>query len=168
MSSDDSDFEQDDDTNLANTFLTFSVAGEEYAVSVSCVTEIVRLPKSYSIPDVPSYVRGVINLRGKVIPLVDVRSRFAMPETEYTDRTVVVVLETGETTTGLIVDGVAEVSEIAPDQIEPRPSVAGSGARSMVSGVGKRANGVSFVLDVDVMLELGAEARGATVLAMGS
>ncbi len=167
MSIDESDFEQDDDNNLANTFLTFSVAGEEYAVSVSCVTEIVRLPKAYSIPDVPTYVRGVINLRGKVIPLIDVRSRFAMPEAAYSDRTVVVVLETGEAATGLIVDAVAEVSEIPSSQIEPHPRFMGKSKRSMVSGVGKRANGVSFVLDVDAMLALDSEPSTDT-LATGS
>jgi purine-binding chemotaxis protein CheW len=148
-----------EDGDFSNTFLTFTVAAEEYAVSVSCVTEIVRLQKSYSIPDVPSYVRGVINLRGKVIPLIDMRSRLGMPESAYTDRTVVVVLEVADAATGLIVDAVAEVAEILPEQIEARPPGMSRGTRALVTGVGKRASGVSFVLNVEAMLELGADER---------
>jgi purine-binding chemotaxis protein CheW len=150
----DSDDDFDDDGNVDNTYLTFSVASEEYAVAVSCVTEIVRLQKAYAMPDVPSYVRGVINLRGKVIPLIDVRSRFGMPESDYTDRTVVVVLEVGDATTGLIVDGVSEVAEIAPGDVDAPPSIGGRGASAMVMGIGKRASGVSFILDVHAMLEV--------------
>jgi purine-binding chemotaxis protein CheW len=142
----------DDDGNSEHTFLTFHVGGEEYAVPVAFVTEIVRLQKSFLIPDVPAYVRGVINLRGKVIPLLDVRSRFGLADAAYTDRTVVVVLEVGEASTGLVVDAVSEVAEILPEQVEPRLHIASSGDRPMVKGMGKRANGVSFLLDVHALL----------------
>ena len=160
---DDGDAEDYDDSKVDSTFLTFNVGTEEYAVSVACVTEIVRMQKSYAIPDVPSYVRGVINLRGKVIPLVDVRSRFGMPQSEYTDRTVIVVLELGDTATGLIVDGVTEVAEIPAEQIEPRPSH-GRVARPMVMGVAKRSTGVSFILDVNSMLEVTSEAAASAAM----
>jgi purine-binding chemotaxis protein CheW len=154
------DIEGDDDTgNGEHTFLTFHVDGEEYAVPVAYVTEIVRLQKSFAIPDVPAYVRGVINLRGKVIPLLDVRSRFGLPDAAYTDRTVVVVLEVGETSTGLVVDAVSEVAEILPDQIEPHLQIASTRGRHMVKGMGKRANGVSFLLDVDALLATGGANR---------
>lgn len=89
----DSELFDEDDSNVENTFLTFHVEGGEYAVSVGYVTEIVRLQKMFAMPDVPEYIRGVINLRGKVIPLLDVRNRFGLPEAPYTDRTVIVVLE---------------------------------------------------------------------------
>jgi purine-binding chemotaxis protein CheW len=153
MINDDFDNLDDDDGNLEHTFLTFLVDGEEYAVPVACVTEIVRLQKTFLIPDVPTYIRGVINLRGKVITLLDVRSRFGLSDAAYTDRTVVVVLEVGDTATGLVVDAVSEVAEILPDQIELRARSA-QGGHGMVKGMGKRATGVSFILDVDTLLDI--------------
>jgi purine-binding chemotaxis protein CheW len=154
MSDDELDHDDADESHVEHTYLTFCVKCEEYAVPVAHVSEIVRLQKCYVIPDVPSYVRGVLNLRGKVIPLVDVRSRFGIEEGPYTDRTVVVVLELGDACTGLIVDSVSEVAEIAPADVEPPPRVAGRGEAAMVLGLGKRENGVSFILDVNAMLEV--------------
>jgi purine-binding chemotaxis protein CheW len=139
MSHDDADSIDDDDDNIDNTYLTFNVAEEEYAVHVRHVTEIVRLQKSFAVPDVPGYIRGVINLRGKVIPLLDVRSRFGLREAEYSDRTVIVVLEVGETATGLVVDGVSEVAEILAGDIDTKAVHGRSKKGSLVSGMGKRA-----------------------------
>jgi purine-binding chemotaxis protein CheW len=153
---------EDDDDNIDNTYLTFIVDEEEYAVHVSHVTEIVRLQKSFAVPDVPGYIRGVINLRGKVIPLLDVRSRFGLKEAEYTDRTVIVVLEVGETATGLVVDGVSEVAEITPENIDTRSIPAHQGRGSMVSGMGKRADRVSFILDVPFLLSADSSTRTKT------
>lgn len=149
---DDVDALADDEDSSENTYLTFHVGGEEYAVPVALVTEIVRLQKTFSVPDVPSYIRGVINLRGKVIPLLDVRGRFGLPEAVYTDRTVVVVLDLADCATGLVVDGVSDVTEIPPDHIEIHAGLK-SGERSMVKGMGRREERVSFVLDVDALLE---------------
>ena len=132
---------------------------------VAHVTEIVRLQKSFAIPDVPAYVRGVINLRGKVIPLVDVRGRFGLAQANYTDRTVVVVLELATQATGLVVDAVSEVAEITPDMIEPRGALATRSERPLVRGMGKRPNGISFILDLEALLATdSAAARSAPVL----
>jgi purine-binding chemotaxis protein CheW len=149
---DDLELSDDDDGNIEHTYLTFHVGGEEYAVPVGFVTEIVRLQRTFIIPDVPEYIRGVINLRGKVIPLLDVRSRFGLAQAAYNDRTVVVVLEVGETPTGLVVDGVSEVAEIPPEQIDAR-AVRSRGPSAMVKGMGKRASGVCFILDVGALLD---------------
>ena len=149
---DEDDLNSDDDGNLDNTYLTFQVGESEYAVEVAAVTEIVRLQQTFSVPDVPDCVRGVINLRGKVIPLIDVRARFGLKEAAYTDRTVVVVLEASDSSTGLIVDGVSEVTEILPEQIEPRSQMKSLGRPSVVKGLGKRASRVSFILDVPSLL----------------
>jgi purine-binding chemotaxis protein CheW len=157
MSYDDLDPEGEDEDNADHTYLTFLVGGEEYAVPVTTVTEIVRLQKTFAIPDCPGYIRGVINLRGKVIPLLDVRNRFGLADAAYTDRTVVVVLEVAETATGLVVDGVSEVAEITPEQIETRAGMKSLGQRSMVTGMGKRASGVSFILDVPALLDIQAD-----------
>lgn len=150
----------DDDDGNDDTYLTFSVAGEEYAVHVGHVTEIVRLQRSFAVPDVPDYIRGVINLRGKVIPLLDVRRRFGLSAADYTDRTVVVVLEVGEIATGLVVDGVSDVTEIAPGQIETRVQSANAGT-SLLKGMGRRGDRVSFILDVPVLV---AAEAGATAV----
>ncbi|MET0342838.1 MAG: chemotaxis protein CheW [Polyangiales bacterium] len=153
MDSDAELFDDDDDGHVEDTFLTFHVADEEYAVPVAHVTEIVRLQKTYAMPDVPDYIRGVINLRGKVIPLLDVRSRFGLSETGYTDRTVVVVLDLDETVTGLVVDGVSEVVEIPPSEIEPAGRSQNQRQKPMVKGLGKRENRVCFILDVNALLD---------------
>jgi len=152
MSYDDLDaLDEGDEDSSANTFVTFLVEGEEYAVEVRYVTEIVRLQRIFAVPDVPAYIRGVINLRGKVIPLVDVRARFGFREEAYSDRTVVLVIESADTRTGLIVDAVSDVVEIPPTSIEPAPARA-SRTSGLVRGVGKRAERVSFILDVPPLL----------------
>lgn len=156
MIDDEMDLVDDEDDNAEHTYLTFQVGEEQYAVPVANVTEIVRLQRSFGIPDVPSFIRGVINLRGKVIPLLDVRARFGLERTDLNDLTVVVVLEVGDTATGLIVDAVSEVTEILPANVEPRPAWrGGGGARgAMIRGIGKRGENVSFLLDVGALLDV--------------
>lgn len=142
----------DEEDNLDNTYLTFSVAGEDYALHVAHVIEIVRLQRIFAVPDVASHIRGVINLRGKVIPLLDVRARFGLPDAAYNDRTVVVVIQIGDTPTGLIVDGVFDIAEIQPSQIEPAPSAVRAAGSSLVTGMGKRGDRVSFIIDVPTLV----------------
>ena len=156
MIDDELDLVDDEEDNIEHTYLTFQVGEEQYAVPVAYVTEIVRLQRSFAIPDVPSFIRGVINLRGKVIPLLDVRARFGLHETDLNELTVVVVLEVGDTSTGLIVDAVSEVVEIPPASVEPRPAWrGGGGARgAMIRGIAKREDSVSFLLDVDALLDV--------------
>lgn len=168
MFNDDFDNLDDDDGNVENTYLTFQVDGEEYAVPVAYVTEIVRLQKTFMIPDVPSYIRGVINLRGKVITLLDVRNRFGLADAAYTDRTVVVVLEVADTATGLVVDAVSEVAEILPEQIELRARAGAGDRQGMVKGMGKRANGVSFILDVHSLLDITPQQLGVEPVAISA
>jgi purine-binding chemotaxis protein CheW len=143
---DDQDFEDDD--NIENTFLTFAVGQEEYAIHVAHVTEIVRFQKVFAVPDVARHIRGVINLRGKVIPLLDVRARFGLDDTVYTDRTVIVVIEHDGSPTGLVVDAVFDIAEIAPAMIEPTPTVTRSTERSLITGMSKRGDRINFVVDV--------------------
>jgi purine-binding chemotaxis protein CheW len=153
MSNEDFDLDDDDDDdNLENTYLTFSIAGEDYALHVANVIEIVRLERIYAVPDVESHIRGVMNLRGKVIPLLDVRARFGLPHAEYTDRTVVVVIHIGDAPTGLVVDGVFDIAEIAPQQIEPAPTAMASGSAALVTGMGKRDGRVSFIVDAATLV----------------
>lgn len=134
-------------------YLTFPVGAEFYGVSITAVTEIVGLQRIMSVPDVPHYIKGVINLRGKVIPLMDVRLRFGIPEKEYDDRTVVIVLQVNNAPVGLIVDGVNEVLDIPDDQIDRAHSFSNSEGHSLVKGLGRMDERVAILLDVSRLVE---------------
>jgi len=146
------DVYDDDEENLEDTYLTFRIDAEEYALPVSHVTEIIRLQRISQVPDMPHSFRGVLNLRGKVIPVMDVRSRFSLPVRDYDDRTVVVVLEVGPSAVGLVVDAVSEVVELPPACIDPAPPTSG-GQTSAVCGMAKRDDEVSILLDVERLMD---------------
>lgn len=134
-------------------YLTFPVGTELYGVSIKMVTEIVGLQRIMSVPDVPPYIKGVINLRGKVIPLMDVRLRFGIPEKDYDDRTVVIVLQVNDAPVGLIVDGVNEVLDIPDDHIDRAHSFSNSEGRSLVKGLGRMDERVAILLDASRLVE---------------
>lgn len=141
--------------SIETMYLTFPVGDELYGVSIGLVTEIVGLQKIMQVPDVPDYIKGVINLRGKVIPLMDVRLRFGMVEREYDDRTVVIVLQINDAPVGLVVDGVNEVLDIPDSQIDRANSFSGNENRSLVLGLGRLEDRVAILLDVNLLLEAG-------------
>ena len=120
------------------TYVSFSVDSENYAVGVGVVTEIIRFnPGALTeMPEFPKFMRGVLNLRGKVFPVMDLRLRFGLNPIPNSDRTVVLVISANEQTTGLIVDSVSEVIRIAPEQIEPAPLWKEAGSTGLVSGMG--------------------------------
>lgn len=140
-----------DRENLDDMYLTFAIGEEHYGVSITMVTEIVGLQKIMSVPDVPHYIKGVINLRGKVIPLMDVRLRFGMEEKPYDDRTVVIVLQVNNAPIGMIVDGVSEVLDIPPSQIDPASGF-DSKSENIVSGIGRIGERVAILLDIGVLV----------------
>ncbi len=145
-------YDEDDDDRLEDTYLVFGLDGGQYAIGVAHVREIVRLPKFRPVPDVPECIRGVINLRGRVVPLMDARSRLGLGEPNYTDRTVVIVLEDAGVATGLVADAVNGVSDFPPNVIEP--NVHGRGRRvRAVRGIAKRGDEVAIVLDVEKLLD---------------
>ena len=141
-----------EDDNIDDMYLTFKVGEEDYGVVISVVTEIVGMQRIMGIPDVPAYIKGVINLRGKVIPLMDVRLRFNMPEREYDERTVVIVLDVGDAPMGLIVDRVSEVLEIPASQIDRTNNGPAGGGRSVVSGLGRIDERVAILLDENLLV----------------
>ncbi len=143
--------DHDADT-IADMYLTFDLGEEEYGVNIAGVTEIVGLQRIMPIPDMPRYLRGVINLRGKVIPLMDVRLRFGMPEREYDERTVIIVMEVDDAPVGLIVDGVREVRDIPQNQIDQRGQMGRSGTRSVIAGIGRVGDRVAVILDPSVLV----------------
>jgi len=137
---------------LSDMYLTFDLGDEEYGVSIAGVTEIVGMQRIMPIPDMPRYLRGVINLRGKVIPLMDVRLRFDMPERAYDDRTVIIVMEVEDAPVGLIVDGVREVREIPPGQIDSQSQFGRVNGKSVIAGLGRVGDRVAVLLDPEVLV----------------
>ncbi|MDZ7908481.1 MAG: chemotaxis protein CheW [Gemmobacter sp.] len=138
--------------NVDDMYLTFAIGGEEYGVGIGGVSEIVGMQRIMPIPDMPAYIRGVINLRGKVIPLMDVRLRFGMPERAHDDRTVIIVMEVDDAPIGLIVDAVREVLEIAPAQVD-RPNQLGRGSgASVIAGIGRLDERVAVLLDTATLV----------------
>lgn len=150
---DELDLYDDEDSNLADTYLSFSLAQENYAIGVEHVLEIVRLPRIINVPDVPDYVRGVINLRGKVIPVMDIRRRFGLPVVEFTDRTVIIVLEWEGSCLGVIVDKVHDVLEIPASQIELTPRQNNMGRSLATKGMGKAQDKVLILLDLSYLTQ---------------
>ena len=137
--------------NLDEMYLCFSLGDEEYAVGIRQVAEIVGLPRIMAVPDLPDYVRGVINLRCKVIPLLDVRLRFRMPERAYDDRTVVIVMDVDDAPIGLIVDGVTEVREVPAADMRRSNGLSQRGAQSAIAGLGRVGERIIVVLDASVL-----------------
>jgi len=141
-----------DDDSMKNRYLTFRVGNENYGIPISCVTEIVSMQKVTEVPDMPDFVKGVINLRGQVIPVIDVRLRFKLSTRDYDDRTCAVVVNLDTMIVGLIVDAVDEVLHIDENSISPAPTVLEDGACNYIKGMGRVENGVKILLDIHKLL----------------
>jgi len=138
-------------------FLTFKLNKEGYAIDVMQVVEIIRLQKITPVPHMPSYFKGVINLRGKVIPILDLRERFALNNLSTTDHTCIIVVQVqnADKTTilsGLIVDEVEEVMSIPADTIQPTPEVGNKAAAAYLKGISNLKDQVRTVLDLSKLL----------------
>lgn len=142
-------YDEDDEDTQKDKYLTFTVGAEHYGIDICHVTEIIGIQRITDVPDMPDYIRGVINLRGKVIPVMDVRLRFRMPERAYDDRTCIVVVSVNGTAVGLVVDTVMEVVDIPEDSIELPPEVAEGSKQHYIKGLGKSGEEVKILLDVE-------------------
>lgn len=134
--------------------VSFHIGPEEYAIDILSVQEIIRVVEITKVPKAPHYVEGVINLRGKVIPIVDLRSRFGLPPAERTKETRIIVVDVGRMIMGLIVDAVSEVLRVPLHLIEPPPS-GRQGPMEFHKGVGKLDGRLLILLDLDRMLAKG-------------
>jgi purine-binding chemotaxis protein CheW len=134
-------------------YLTFQLNEEVFAVDVSHVREILEFSTVTKVPKTPEYMRGVINLRGSVVPVLDMRLKFGMTQTEKTVDTCIIVVEVsfdGETTIiGALVDSVQEVFEMEPEQIEPAPKIGIQLKTEFIKGMGKRDDSFIIILDID-------------------
>jgi purine-binding chemotaxis protein CheW len=131
-------------------FLTFHLNGEDYGIAITHIIEIIGIQKITRIPDMPIFIEGIINLRGRVIPVMDVRLRFGMSPKEHDDRTCVIVIQVGDSVTGLIVDRVKEVLEIPAGMIEPAPKTGRDDG--YILGIGKVAEEVKILLNVEELV----------------
>jgi purine-binding chemotaxis protein CheW len=141
---------------LQGKYMTFKLADEEYGLEILKVREIIGLMDITRVPRAEGFIRGVINLRGKVIPVVDLRLKFGMEKTENTDQTVIIVVQYSvkgtDFTMGILVDEVLEVLSIEADQIEPPPSFGGAVETEFILGIGKAEKRVIFLLDIGRVL----------------
>jgi purine-binding chemotaxis protein CheW len=144
-------------------YLVFELGREEFGIRVLKVREIIGIQDITAVPQTPQHVKGVINLRGKVIPVVDLRLKFGLPEQEYTPRTCIIVVqargETGPMLMGIVVDGVAEVLNLAPTDIEDTPDFGDGTATPYLLGMAKVKGKVKILLEIDRVLtcqDLGA------------
>jgi purine-binding chemotaxis protein CheW len=137
-------------------YLTFSLAMEEYGIGILKIKEIVGMIPVTTIPGTPAHVKGVVNLRGKVIPVLDLRLRFGLKAMGYTDRTCIIVVETegpsGALTIGLVVDSVSEVLNIHKEDIENPPEFGSKLNIDFILGMAKINGGVKILLDIDKVL----------------
>ena len=137
-------------------YLTFSLAEEEYGIGILKIKEIIGMMPITSVPQTPEFVKGVINLRGKVIPVMDLRLRFGMGEIEYTERTCIIVVEiegqTGTVMIGIVVDSVSEVLNIKGDDIAETPTFGTELNTEYILGMAKMGGGVKILLDIDRVL----------------
>jgi purine-binding chemotaxis protein CheW len=139
--------------------LTFKLRKEEYGLEILKVQEIIGMMNVTRVPKMPGYVRGVINLRGKVIPVVDLRLKFGLDHQDDTERTCIIVVQIDggehEVTIGIIVDEVSEVLDVAEDQIEDPPSFGGAVDTAFILAMGKIGDKVIMFLDIDKVLTAG-------------
>ena len=130
-------------------FLTFTIQGEEYGIEILRVQEIKGFTKVRPIPNAPPYIKGAINLRGTVVPIIDLRSRFGMSETEYNQFTVIIVVSIETKVVGLVVDAVSDVLNIAKEQIDESLNLGSDIDTSFFRGMGKVGEKLVVLLDVD-------------------
>jgi purine-binding chemotaxis protein CheW len=137
-------------------YLTFTLAGEEYGIGILKIREIIGMMPVTSVPQSPDFVKGVINLRGKVIPVIDLRLRFGMLPMDYTERTCIIVVQIDLQDTplniGIVVDSVSEVLNISCGNIENTPTFGTQMNTEYIQGMAKIDGGVKILLDIDKVL----------------
>jgi purine-binding chemotaxis protein CheW len=137
-------------------YLTFSLANEEYGIGILKIKEIIGMMPITTVPQTPEFVKGVINLRGKVIPVIDLRLRFGMDAIDYTERTCIIVVEiegsAGTVQIGIVVDAVSEVLNVNAEDVEETPTFGAKLNTDYILGMAKMEGGVKILLDIDQVL----------------
>lgn len=134
-----------------NQYLIFRLEDDQFGIEIEKVTEIVGMQKITQVPEMPDYIKGIINLRGKIIPVMDVRMRFRKDAIEYNDRTCVVIVDMQNISVGLIVDDVCDVASFGDEDIVPPPDM-GKNDNRFIKGIGKTGEDVKLILDCERLL----------------
>lgn len=143
--------DEDEDTQTGK-YLIFRLNNEDYGIFVGCITQIIGMQPITLVPDMPPFLKGVINLRGRVIPIVDVRARFGLPEIVYEERTCIIVVSIEDLSIGLVVDAVEGMVDIPDSEIDPPPKTRQDGSSRFLQGLGKANDSVKILLNVERLL----------------
>jgi len=135
-----------------NQYLTFQLAEEQFGIDILRVQEIKGLAHLTQIPNVPPYIKGVMNLRGTVVPVVDLRHRFSMPAATYNQFTVIIIVTVGAKVMGLVVDAVSDVLNVGDSELEQLPELGGGIDTSFITGMAKSSDNLITLLDIDRLL----------------
>lgn len=133
-------------------FLVFSLGEEEYAIDILKVQEILGYENVTRIANAPDFIKGVTNLRGVIVPIVDLRIKFNLDKVEYDGQTVVIVVNVSDRIVGIVVDGVSDVMSLTPDQIKPAPELGVTMSSDFLSGLGSLENRMLVLVDIDKLL----------------
>jgi purine-binding chemotaxis protein CheW len=140
------------DGDAIRQLISFTVGSEEYGLELLRVKEVIRVRQITWLPKAPTCVKGIINLRGDVIPIVDLRDRFGLASAEQTASSRVIVVEIGGRSVGMVVDSASQVVRVPADQFDPPPPVWGAGTRDFITAVGKTGERLILMIDVDAIL----------------
>lgn len=138
---------------LSNKYLTFKLDQQEYAIAIQYVVDIINVQPVTRVPSCPDFVRGITNLRGKVIPIIDVRTRFGKSQQAYDERTCIIVVELDDMSVGLIVDSVSEVIVLEDEDVSPPPSFSTNVDVRFINGIGRAKSGITLILDCKTVLD---------------
>jgi len=147
-----SEYEDEVEDSLEDMYLTFMLEDDEYGINISYVTEIIGIQVITFVPDLPVFVKGIINLRGQIIPVIDVRLRFQKMQAEYNDRTCVIVLQIKDLMIGFIVDSVASCCAIPNERIIEPPMAQKNYHQKYISGIGRIADKIVLILNCEKLI----------------
>lgn len=148
---DNSYFDDDEDT-LKDRYLTFYLGKQTYALEIKYITEIIGIQKITKVPNIKSFIKGIINLRGSIVPIVELRKRFRLSDVEYDERTCIIVVNINNVEVGIIVDEVAEVINIPEEEISPAPETNKGTESRFISGMSKISDKIIILLNIEKVL----------------
>ncbi|TDU25938.1 CheW protein [Panacagrimonas perspica] len=137
---------------MPNEFLTFALGAEEYGVDILKVQEIRGYDTVTRIPDAPDFIKGVINLRGTIVPVVDMRLKFKLGKADYNEFTVMIILNIAHRVVGMVVDGVSDVMQLSAEQIRPAPEFGGAVNTRFITGIGALDKRMLILVDIEKLM----------------
>lgn len=143
---------EDDEDTLTDRYLTFNIGKQVYAIEIRNVTEIIGIQKVTKVPNIKPFIKGIINLRGIIVPIVDVRKRFNLPQVEYNEKTCIIVVNFNDVEIGLIVDEVAEVINIPVEDLSPPPETNKGSESKFIEAMAKINKKIIILLNLNRVL----------------